>query len=144
RALPGHLTTALAAGARPRLAAAHALPVSVLVAAQPRPGLPLAPAFALAPARDDQRLPVAVLDLDPRAGPPPGLVLRVEPLAHDAFESCLGARVEHRLAAALLVRRGLPGRTGQLEVGQRLATVCVAIFHPRVAVLPQQVEQHVG
>src|SRR5438477_12645128 len=93
--------------AGPHLARINEFAVPV-VADQQRARLATTLALALQPARDNQLLPVAVLDLDPRSASPPGLVRGVELLRHDAFEACLRARLEHRLAAALLVRRRLP------------------------------------
>src|SRR5581483_9920764 len=70
----------------------------------------VAAAFALAvePASDHELLPVAVLDLHPRAAPAPRLVRRIEALGHDALEPAGAAGLEHRLAASLLERRRLP------------------------------------
>src|SRR5439155_13734671 len=114
-----------------------------VVADQQRPRIPPALALSVEPTADHQLLAVAILDLDPGAAPASWLVLRVQPLGHDALEASLGARLEHRLAGSLLERRRLPGGPGELEALQRQAAVRVAVFHPRMALLPEEVEDHV-
>src|SRR2546427_3159883 len=106
----------------------------------------MAPALPLAvePTADHQLLAVAILDLDPGAAAASRLVPRVQPLGHDALEARLRARLEHRLAGSLLERRCLPGGPGELEPLQRHAAVRVAVLHPRMALLPEEVEDHVS
>src|SRR6266852_2524817 len=74
-------------------------------------------AFALEPAADHELLAHPVFDLLPDPGAPPRFVPGVELFGHDAFQAALDARVFHGLSAALLIRRRLPRRTGQLEQG---------------------------
>src|SRR5437899_3535254 len=125
------------------LARVHELPV-VVVADQQRARQAAALAFAFQPTGDHELLAHVVLDLDPRATAPAGFVGRVEPLAHNALEPGLAARVEHRASAPFLIRRRLPRRALQLQGFQPLATIGVGQLEQRTPVLPHHIEEHVG
>ena len=102
-----------------------------------------APALAGQPAADDRVGRVDVLDLDPAGRAAAGQVGAVEPLGDHALE-LLGARqLEQRAAVADVMRRRLPGRPAQLELGQRRAALVVAQAHQRAAVEVEQVERDV-
>src|SRR5438270_3622787 len=72
--------------AGPDLAGVDEPAVAVVVADQQGAGVAAALPFAVEPAADDELLPVAVLDLEPRAAAAPRLVLGLEALGHHAFE----------------------------------------------------------
>src|SRR5450759_1679619 len=86
----------------------------LVVADQQRARMPAPLAFAFQPSTDHELLAVAVLDLDPRASAAARLVRRGQLLGHDSFKPGFRACLEHRLATAFLIRRGLPRVAGEL------------------------------
>src|SRR5947207_14679955 len=102
------------------------------------------PALPVEPAADDELLAVVVLHLDPRPGPPAGLVGRLEALGHHPLEPGLQARLEHLATTALLERWRLPGVSGQLELRQHGAAFGVGLLQERMTVQPDHVEDHVA
>ena len=69
--------------------------------------------------------------------------MRVQPLGHDPLQALGLGGGEQRRAVADVVRRRLPGRAGELQLGQPPASLHVRQLQQRVPVQPQQVEEHV-
>ena len=84
-----------------------------------------------------------VLDLEPHAAAPAGLVARIEPFGHHSLEAGLRARVEHRLAGAFLVWRRLPRLSAQLQLREQPPALRIRLLEQASAFVPEQVEDHV-
>src|SRR5919198_330448 len=119
-------------------------PIAVVVADDERAEA-LGPApLARHPAANHHLLALHVLDLQPAARAPAGLVGAVQALGDHALEPALPARREHALAVALVVGGGAPGRAVELQLVEQLAPVLVREPQRGAPVDVEQVEDHVG
>src|SRR5271166_58917 len=129
-------------------AAAHASDIAqppVLVDTEQQRADPLG-AFALAghPAADHELLAAEALDLHPVSRAQAGLIDGVQALGHDPLETLLGAGRKQRRALPDDVLGRAPALAVQAQLAEPRAALTVGLLHQRVAVQPQQIEDHVG
>src|SRR6476646_4302828 len=77
------------------------------------------------PAADEELLATDVLDLDPRARAPSGLIRRVPALGDDSLETLIGARAQDRLAVSGEVLGSAPVLAVELQRAESLAPLGV-------------------
>ena len=84
-----------------------------------------------------------MLDLQPRAGAPPGLVAGIEPLGDDPLEALGARRLEQSRAVAGMAAGTRHAGPAELERLEALAPLRVGALDQRVPVEVEQIEDRV-